>query len=727
MNQLYINLDHCYGIGKLDQKIEFGRKKACVIYAPNGTMKTSLTETIKDLIAGKAPNDRVFTERVSKAEIKIDNNNISKENCYVFDNNKEDGSKSISKFLANKELKDQFDKINSNIESNWKDLRNKLGQLGGVSGATIEEEIKKAFSKGGSFRYDILQKIYGERFKNDNVDYPLYTFKYKDVFDSAGRVEKFVNQNKDKIKEYFDKYSELIGNSSFFSSGKNSFGTFHAQKLLNAVKDNRFFSASHTIELRNKKRISTKKELSDLIEAEMNRILSDDYLKKSFEKIEKELGREDLATFKGVILNDKTLVAELNDYDEFRRKVLLGYLQKNIDEYRNFVADYNKQKEQRVEIIEKANKSVGTWEEIIELFQSRFYVPYKVKLANKSDIILKDKTVPTIEFEYHEGEDHTQESQEELLKVLSEGEKRAFHLLQNLFEIEAIKKTGKETLIVMDDVVDSFDYKNKYAFVEYLADLKECNNLYMLILTHNFDFYRSVVSRLNVSNIYFTSRCDDGNIKLSKGIYNPDIIHHLFIERIKGNKARLFIGFIPFVRNIIEYTKGDKDKGYMLLTECLHIKKGKKGIKMGEICEVFNENILELKCLTVNFKEKDYLSMLYEEADKIARDSDFNETDLAGKMVLSIATRLKAETFMWCALSDEERKEVKQNNNQTGELVKALKKHYQGKLNENTRLMDEVLINTSENIHFNNFMFEPLVDVSCLHLKDIYIKVSKSV
>lgn len=35
-------------------------------------------------------------------------------------------------------------------------------------------------------------------------------------------------------------------------------------------------------------------------------------------------------------------------------------------------------------------------------------------------------------------------------------------------------------------------------------------------------------------------------------------------------------------------------------------------------------------------------------------------------------------------------------------------------------VMDRVLMLTSENIHINNFMFEPLVDISILHFKKLY-------
>ncbi len=62
----------------------------------------------------------------------------------------------------------------------------------------------------------------------------------------------------------------------------------------------------------------------------------------------------------------------------------------------------------------------------------------------------------------------------------------------------------------------------------------------------------------------------------------------------------------------------------------------------------------------------------------------------------------------------------KPNKNQTGELVKVLKKYHNVDMEDECILVGKVLMLTSENIHLNNFMFEPLVDISILYLKDLY-------
>ncbi|MDQ7050396.1 MAG: hypothetical protein Q9M92_13045 [Enterobacterales bacterium] len=61
--------------------------------------------------------------------------------------------------------------------------------------------------------------------------------------------------------------------------------------------------------------------------------------------------------------------------------------------------------------------------------------------------------------------------------------------------MEARKKEEHKTLSIIDDIADSFDYKNKYAIIEYLKYMSEEEKFRMIILTHNFDFLRTIESR----------------------------------------------------------------------------------------------------------------------------------------------------------------------------------------------------------------------------------------
>ena len=105
--------------------------------------------------------------------------------------------------------------------------------------------------------------------------------------------------------------------------------------------------------------------------------------------------------------------------------------------------------------------------------------------------------------------------------------------------------------MIFDDIADSFDYRNKYAIIEYLNDMKELSNFKSIIMTHNFDFYRTLGSRLGITrkNIFMTSKNEAREINLMQGEYLKAIINDLKKKSESNNIA--FISLIPFVINLI--------------------------------------------------------------------------------------------------------------------------------------------------------------------------------
>ena len=132
--------------------------------------------------------------------------------------------------------------------------------------------------------------------------------------------------------------------------------------------------------------------------------------------------------------------------------------------------------------------------------------------------------------------------------------KKHLYILNILFEIEARKKECQKTLFIIDDIADSFDYKNKYAIIQYLKEISEINFFKLIILTHNFDFFRTIHSRriVDYSNCRFVCKTKDlVQLKQAEGLNNPfieDWLKHL-------DDPRKLVASIPFVRNIIEYTR----------------------------------------------------------------------------------------------------------------------------------------------------------------------------
>lgn len=637
-----INIENCYGIGKIQKtSLDFSKSNSYLLYAQNGVFKTSFAKSLTDLINNEMPKDNFYPNRRSKIEIEFNGEKISKENVAVFHSYDEEFSSedSVTTFMAKSDLKQLYDNILSELKKEKKVLLESLKDI--ASGFDYEKEIKTIKNK--SF-YEILDNHLTEIESSEKH----YSFEYRDIFDRSKKVKDFVNKHRDLIEQYFNKYQELLSQSEIFKHmDGGDFGTNHADDLKKALENNRFFKANHSLKIAGEE-ITNYQKLSDIFENEKNRILNNEELKESFDKIEKVINaNKELKAFKDAISKDNTLLTELLDYDSFRKKVLFSYLKQVIQNVKSLVNLYREKKPKIEEIIKQANKDQKEWESVIEIFNQRFLVPFKVKLQNQKDILL-NKDAAQFRFIFSDDNQDMNVQKEDLQKHLSGGEKRALYILQILFEIEARKRSDEVQLLVFDDISDSFDYRNKYAIIEYLKDLQEYRQFKLLVMTHNFDFYRTLASRLDIprEQIKMIRKNDAREIIFENGGYLKS-----FIKWIRDSeKDKDFFTLIPFVRNLIEYTgfQADKDSNYITLTNCLHMKKDTKTIQIQDISKIFDSVFgTERKKKKI---EKDnsklYFQAIYNIAEEIYNNKDRNHIELQNKIILSMAIRLKAEEWM---------------------------------------------------------------------------------
>ena len=183
----------------------------------------------------------------------------------------------------------------------------------------------------------------------------------------------------------------------------------------------------------------------------------------------------------------------------------------------------------------------------------------------------------SVAFTYKDDDDSVAIEHPDLIKVLSSGELKALYILNVIFEVQTRRKSGQETLFVIDDLADSFDYKNKYAIIQYLKEISEDQLFKQIIMTHNFDFFRTILGRLVVSYANCLMACkghDQIILDKAEGIKN------IFLNW-KDNFSssdRKKIACIPFLRNLAEFTKGIDDENYLKLTSLLHLKADTQGI-----------------------------------------------------------------------------------------------------------------------------------------------------
>lgn len=712
--KLQVKLKNCYGIGLFEQEFDFSKTNTYLIYAQNGIFKTSFAKTLKDIIKQKDTKDIIIPNRPNMREVTIDNNPLSKEKLLVVDSFVEDydSTKSVTTFMASKELKKQYDEIITSLDKDKKELLKKLKNLTGSS--DCEKELLKIFENQSTF-YEIISQHLNEITKAKQE----YQFKYHDIFDDKGVVKDFLDKNITLLQEYIDKYNELLSQSTIFkNTEKGSFGTNQVNSLADSLKDDKFFMANHIIQIGDEK-IDSYEKLDNLIKNEIDKVMNNEEILKKFTSIEKQIKNEALRNFKEAIHNDKSLLLELIDYENFRKKVFLSFLNRFSNEIAVLVKNYRDKKIEIDKIIQKARGEQDKWKNIVELFNNRFFVPFKVAIKNQEEVLLKEEVAQFV-FEFNDGETQNVDSKQ-LKEVLSMGEKRALYILQILFDIEAIKERNSNVVLVFDDISDSFDYKNKYAIIEYLNDINRLNNFKSIVMTHNFDFYRTLGSRLNLSreNIFMAVKeSQSRKITLSRGQYLNAIIKALK-DNLSKNDKKAFITLIPFVRNLIEYTKGEQDTDYLTLTSCLHIKNDTDSITPNSVVSIFN-SILNLQIqMEVNETQQNIKEVIYVEANNISNENNLDSILLENKVLLAIAIRLKAEEFM---IKQFEPNIDSINRNQTRELFDKIK----DQLDEQQKIiLQQVLMVTPEHIHINSFMYEPILDTSVEHLIYLYRDILK--
>ena len=280
--------------------------------------------------------------------------------------------------------------------------------------------------------------------------------------------------------------------------------------------------------------------------------------------------------------------------------------------------------------------------------------------------------------------------------------------------MESRKISPNDTVVVMDDIADSFDYQNKYAIVEYIKDLavRGNNKFYILIMTHNYDFYRTIASRLSSS----LSK-SDGNISVEQGQYKGDVFANAFVGKDKDDK--IFISMIPYVRNLIEYSNGENDDKYLLLTSCLHQKNDTLSITESQVIDIM-KSFTRGKGMKRTDSGKKMYDIIMDTAESVANEPNPNLVLLQNKIVLSIAIRLMAEKYLKEKIlaTGFPEKDLEVKGTQTGQWTEIYKKQCPN--DSNRAIIERVNMMTPELIHLNSFMYEPLIDMSIYHLTKLY-------
>lgn len=713
--QLNVDLKNCYGISELTHRFDFTNSTGYAIYAPNGFMKTSLSKTFDDHAHDRNSVDLIFPDRATTRSITDENGvSIVADSIFVIEPyNQEFSSDRTSLLLVNAVIKKQYDDALKQITEGLSALFAKLKQFSGLTGRTVtpETELLKVFNSNSIA--DLLDSL--EEIVAKTQPSKLANVVYNEVFNEKTLALLESGTIKDQLEEYIQRYNDLVSKSEILSKQFNHYcaGTVNKQ-----LADNGFFEAKHTINLHTKdgkKEVSSAAELTQKIEDERQKIFADKELTQKFDAIDKKIQNVELRKFRDYLFDNQEILPELKNFKQLQKNLWIAYLANLKNLYDHFLNQYKEAKVTIEIAVKQAREERTDWERVVATFNKRFFVPFKMFVSNQEDVILKG-TKPSIAFRFSDGEREGDVPHNSLLKVLSQGEKRALYILNILFEIQSRQNHGKQTLLVVDDIADSFDYKNKYAIIEYLKDISYSGNFFCIFLSHNFDFYRSISSRLNLRRECKLMASKSGRkLTLAQEKYqnNP-----FMFWRNNLQDPSCCISAIPFVRNIVEYCGHGAD--HSTLTSLLHIKTNTDAITLDDLCTIYKKILIDKATLVLAPPNRKVIDVLMQEADSIAAGTD-DHIELEKKIVISIAIRLLAEKHMIRRINNQAFVD-NIDQNQTIELLKEYKRLAAG-TPEEIEKMEQVNLMTPENIHLNSFMYEPILDMGSSHLRELYLNV----
>ncbi|WNC72022.1 hypothetical protein RGQ13_18165 [Thalassotalea psychrophila] len=718
MDNLKVRLENCYGISSFNEIFDLsnnrGKAKAYSIYAPNGLMKTSFSRTFDALSKGDQPKEERFN-RQPTCVIEADNVEIQKEQIYVLKSEIEISSDNdaVTNILINQESKSRYDSLISNINKLKSKLQTTLQKKSKFKKDDVENKLINDFQTN-----DFVRAI--ELAKEVVVGDDLGSFIYNEIFDPKAISILESPEFLSKSNEFNQRYQDLFNQTGTIYS-RGIFNPTKADTSFSTLNKQGYFAGGHKVHLQGDDSSINYEELQEKMRVVHESIDSDAELKKLRGNLAKNAQTQALISLlENISATEVDLLlhnVKPENQAEFKRSLWAFYIQ-NSPDTDVFIEAFSANQAELRQIELAAATEAPNWSTAIELFNNRFIdMPFTLSLFNQVDAALgKDKA--KLKFTFKDGNDHIDCTRSEI-KSLSQGERRALYLLNFIFEVEDRKSKSAETLFIIDDVADSFDYKNKHAIVQYLEDISKVEHFSQLILTHNFDFFRTLSnSFVRYERCLMASRTADG-IKLSKA----EGIKNYFIGKWKEHITSsdfILCATVPFTRNLLEYIKGEDDPDYLKLTSLLHWKEDTAQITIGDYYEIYNR-LFGTNYPTTNtnsFKE-----LLFVKANEIKNRANHEGLNLEDKVLLSIAIRMRSEIFLI-----EEMRKIKENDtywcqsmNQFGALIKLYVKELPD--SNAIKTLEKVSITVSSNIHLNSFMYEPILDLTIEHLITLYSEI----
>lgn len=247
MKKLDVALTNCHGIRELNVTFDFKPGNAVAVYAPNGTMKTSLAQTFKDFAKGGETIDRMFRDRESQRSITDEAGaEIDPADVVVVLSYDEDlgPSESASTLLVNAELRKEYEALQADLLAARAVLVAALKAQSGTK-QDVSRTVSQAFMPEDDKFFEALMRT---KYEVDTLDEPRFSdLPYDVLFNDKLDA---ILQSKDLqsvLTQYVTRWNELLDESTFFS--RETFSYYNAENVTKSLGANGFFAANHSLVL----------------------------------------------------------------------------------------------------------------------------------------------------------------------------------------------------------------------------------------------------------------------------------------------------------------------------------------------------------------------------------------------------------------------------------------------------------------------------------------------
>ncbi len=699
-----------------------------LIYATNGTGKTTITGIIEDIfinrdssnLLDKKTGDRGFIEvidednEIMKIECgedipgKLGNINVAKIDLneslnlmkeLEINNNdpipKKSFVKNINDLSEYQKSINRIKNINSLAEILGIDNFDKLKTIFDFCINSLEENAEDVFKKGKQNIGKIL---------NDNITIaePI------EVLKSKARIEEQFKlfENNDDFN-IFKKY-----NISLFSSVKN----FKDLKE-NLLEESRNYIFNENVKsLITLEHNQTKYEIEEFIE-KIDAFVKNGNVFSSFEEFYNECKKfktisnlnksgnlEDLTDdmIKAFSKITKKLKKLINSGDESMIEEFVSELTQYFtcgENYRQLIVNDLNGKWDRVQMDNDFIASVKNIEDKLEHIEVR-NTEREIRLIN--DMVLKVSY-----------DDMIIEGTENGFTVddMSLGEQ---HLLIDAFISKSIVK-GERNILLIDDIGDPFDYAFKHHFINCVKNLNREGNS-IIFFMHNFDFLSSLSSALGKKNAKVNRMLKEEGKLFFQLVDSKLLKDFLVFKEFSISALPILRSFMIMFNREKLIASGGKEIEYHCL---LHYQKELEDEKARDILEIINNEIFQTNfIIPEDIKYYDFLDEVLEK--ELENSGNSFEDEIKAKISMAIMIRLKVEKILM-----EKEPNFKQDY-KFGKIIYFCNKYLFNKGNEEyAKLGTSIKSIVPDYAHLDPRIYSSLIDTDYKVIKEVYLKLIK--